>query len=100
MVFDIQFKVNGVTMTLNPYTVSAFDKLQSINNEMMEYEKVNSVLPEIIDRKIRAKWWKRKADILWKPDARIDESFFESADFERSYLIQSEDFFTAWHWRR
>ena len=100
MVFEIQFRVNGKTISLKPYTISAFDKIQQINKDMEAYEKKNSLLPESIDLKIRAEWWRKKAEILWDAGEKLPESFFESPDFERSFLIQSEDFFTAWHWRR
>jgi hypothetical protein len=44
-------------------------------------------------RKVKAEFWKRKADILWISDEPLALSFFESDDFEHTKLGDTEDFF-------
>jgi len=48
-----------------------------------------------IDKKKVAKWWKRKAEVLWETQEPLPLSFFESPDFEVTWLKKSEDFFLA-----
>lgn len=94
MAFEQRLVVSGKTVRLNPYSERRFELLVQIGNEIDEYIKTNpNVTFSDIDRTLRAKWWKRKADVLWSCDEPLDLEFFESKEFESSQLKLSEDLF-------
>lgn len=87
--------VSGVLVTLREYTESGADKLIKINQEIEQHIKDNPEQtfgdPEL--KKLKAKWWKRKGDILWIAEKELKEEFFGSDNFEISLLKKTEDFF-------
>jgi hypothetical protein len=88
--------VSGVKVRLRPYTEKRFRQLLEVQTEIDQYVAENPELTFLeIDRKMVAKWWKRKADILWDSPTPLSESFFESEDFESSLLKDTEAFFLA-----
>lgn len=86
--------VSGVLVKLKPYTEKRFELLKQVTEEIQAYIDKN---PEIsideVDKTQRAKWWKRKAEILWEPEKELDLSFFEADTFEFPLLKETEDFF-------
>lgn len=87
-------KVNGVKMTLRPYSEKRMKDLNAINAEITEW--VNNNLEATIDQvpsELKGSWWKRKASILWESETLPDD-FFTSDEFESSLLKDSEEFFT------
>jgi hypothetical protein len=89
-----EITVSGERVRLAPYTVKRMKVLMEVRNEIDEYiDKNPQVTLDTIDRKLVAKWWKRKGDILWESDKELPISFYESEDFESSLLKQTEDFF-------
>jgi hypothetical protein len=93
--FDNQIVVSGVTMKLRPYTEKRLQQLIEVNTEIQEFITKN---PDVtIDQihKERATWYKRKAEILWECEHKLELDFFASEDFELSLLKQTEDFFLA-----
>jgi hypothetical protein len=88
-------KVNGVKMTLRPYSEKRMKDLNAINAEITEW--VNNHLEATIDQvpaDLKGEWWKRKASILWDSETLPDD-FFTSDEFESSLLKDSEEFFTV-----
>jgi hypothetical protein len=89
-------KVNGIKMTLKPYSEKRMKELNSINAEITEW--VNNHLDATIDQvpvELKGEWWKRKASILWDSEKPLPDDFFTSDEFESSLLKDSEDFFTV-----
>lgn len=88
-------KVNGIRMTLRPYSEKRMKELNSINAEITEW--VNANLEATIDQvpiELKGSWWKRKASVLWEAEKPLPDDFFTSDEFESSLLKDSEDFFT------
>lgn len=86
--------VSGVRVKLRPYTERRMKMLIDIQKEIDEYIDKNSDLTfDDLDRGMVAKWWKRKADILWEATTPLKEEFFASEDFESSVLRDSETLF-------
>jgi hypothetical protein len=87
-------KVNGVRMTLKPYSEKRMKELTAINQEITDW--VNKNLEATIDQvpsDLKGLWWKRKASILWESES-LPDGFFTSDEFESSLLKDSEEFFT------
>jgi hypothetical protein len=88
--------VSGVKVKLKPYTEKRFKELLDVQKDIDEFISKNPDMTFVeLDRSMVAKWWKRKADILWEPSVNLSESFFESEDFESSLLKDTEAFFLA-----
>lgn len=91
--------VNGIRCVIAPYSEKRYKALRQIHEEIDLYLEKNAErsFDDIMEseRKRVAKWWKRKADILWKPERPLDEAFFESDDFEAGQLKDTENFFLA-----
>ena len=86
--------VSGVRVKLRPYTEKRLKQLLEIQKEIDDYIEENPTMTfDDLDRKLVAKWWKRKADILWQPIEPLKEEFFASEDFESSLLRDSETLF-------
>lgn len=88
--------VNGVSVTLNPFSRRRFNDLRAINAEISEYINANPdfTFADIPDE-TRESWWRRKAEILWTPDAPFREGFFSDEEFESSLLAETEsEFYT------
>jgi hypothetical protein len=96
MIVQEEITVSGERVKLRPYTERRLSQLVEIQQEIQEYIEAN---PEMgfdeIDKKKVAKWWKRKAEVLWETQEPLPLSFFESPDFEVTWLKKSEDFFLA-----
>lgn len=91
-----EIKVNGVKMTLKPYSAKRWSQMVAIQDEIDKWVEQNptATINDIpIDKK--ADWWKRKAEILWEPESKLPENFFTSDEFESSLLQDSESFFTV-----
>ena len=94
MIQQEQITVSGRLVKLRPYTERRMKQLLDVRAEIDKYiEKHPEMTIDEIDRKLVAKWWKRKADILWESEKELPVSFFESEDFEITWLKKSEDFF-------
>jgi hypothetical protein len=88
--------VNGVKIQILPYSESRLARLVAVQNEIDEYIDNNpDVTFENLDRKLVAKWWKAKADVIWEPEKPLDIKFFESPEFESGLLKKSETFFLS-----
>lgn len=87
-------KVSGRVVTLLPYSEHRHKMLLQVLAEIDEYiEKNPDVKFNEVDRDLRAKWWKRKGDILWECDEPLDIAFYKSEHFESSQLKKAQDFF-------
>jgi|DEB0MinimDraft_4_1074332.scaffolds.fasta_scaffold19803_3 hypothetical protein len=94
MIAQEQIIVSGKIVRLRPYTERRMKQLLEVQGDINKYvEKHPDMSIDEIDRKMVAKWWKRKADILWECDEELPVSFFESEDFEITWLRKTEDFF-------
>jgi len=90
--FENQVKVSGVTVSLNPYSEKRLKALNEINAEINKWVSENLELTIAdVPSDLKGKWWKAKADILWKGE--YPEGFFASDEFESSLLKETEDFF-------
>lgn len=86
--------VSGKRVRLNPYTERRFKLLMTVIEEIDRYCEANENVTFMdIDRDVKAKWWKRKGDILWECDEPLDVDFYKSEDFESSQLKKAQDFF-------
>lgn len=85
--------VSGRAVTLKPYTEKRMRDLLAINQEISDYiaQNPDKTFEQIAD--LRAKWWMRKAEVLWEFDQPTGQSFFEDENFESGLLKESEDFF-------
>lgn len=91
---DKYILVSDVRVRLRGYTERRMAQLQEINKEIDVFiEKNPNITIEEIDPKLKGKWWKGKADIMWEPLEPLKQEFFESEDFESSMLRDSEDLF-------
>jgi hypothetical protein len=91
-----KIKVNGLTVTVNPFSRKRFNDLRAINAEINEWINANATftLSDIPDE-LRETWWRRKADILWSVDVTFAEGFFSDEEFESSLLAETEsEFYT------
>lgn len=94
MIQQEQIIVSGEIVRLRPYTERRMKQLIEVKVEIEAYvDKHPEMTIDEIDRKMVAKWWKRKADILWESEKELPLSFFESEDFEVTWLKKTEDFF-------
>ena len=94
MIQQEQIIVSGEIVRLRPYTERRMKQLIEVKTEIEAYvDKHPEMTIDEIDRKMVAKWWKRKADILWESEKELPLSFFESEDFEVTWLKKTEDFF-------
>ena len=87
-------KVNGVKMTLRPYSEKRMKELTAINQEITDW--VNKNPEATIDQvpiELKGSWWKRKASVLWEPEKPLPDDFFTTDEFESSLLKDSEEFF-------
>lgn len=98
--FDKRIVVNGIGVTLTPYSELGYKRFMQVEREIRDY--VNELQIKDPDSTIhdipadkKAQWWKRKADILWQPDSPMNLGFFESDEFESSLLKDTENFFFA-----
>lgn len=88
--------VNGVPVTVNPYTEKRYKQLVAVESKQDEYLSKHPGMQyqEIPDEK-RAEWYRAKADILWTPDRPWPKDLFASDEFEKSKLKQTQDFFLS-----
>lgn len=91
--FVEQISVSGKLVSLNEYSVARHEALQEVINEQSKWLKSQPQDRTVDDLTIKekAKWWKKKADILWKE--KFDADFFESKDFEMHLLEKTQTFF-------
>ena len=98
--FDKRLYVNGVWVTLRPYSEKRYKDFMEVEREIRDYvskmEKSNpdSTIHDIPVGK-KAEWWKRKADILWQSETELTMAFFGADEFESSLLKDTENFFFA-----
>jgi len=94
MINDKMLIVSGVAVKLKPYTEKRFELLKQVTEEIQAYIAKNpEITIEEVDKDLRAKWWKRKAEILWEPETELKLDFFKSDTFEFPLLKETEDFF-------
>jgi len=97
MIRDKVIFVNGKKVYLKPYSEKRLKQLVEVQAEIDAFIESNPQATFAdIDTKERAKWWKKKADILWETDEPLKEEFFASEEFESSLLKDSEDFFLSY----
>lgn len=96
MLYEKKIKVNGINVTLNPFSEKRFKELRAINTEINEFINTeNDFTFDTLPLEKKESWWRRKADILWSSDVPFHEGFFSSEEFESSLLMESEaDFYT------
>jgi UDP:flavonoid glycosyltransferase YjiC (YdhE family) len=89
-------QVSGQTVTQNAYTERRRKELDAINAEVTKFiaSLKESDTWDDIPRAVKAKFWKRKASVLWTFEKPVPDSFFESDDFEYPLLRESEENFT------
>lgn len=96
MIQDKEIVVNGLRVTLKPYSEKRYNQLSKFYEEQEQYFKDN---PDIkvneIPRATRAEWYRKRAEILWEPQVPYPRDFFESEEFEAGRLKDSEDFFVS-----
>lgn len=92
--FDKIIKVNDLLISLRPYSEARAKQLRSVNEEINAYiEKHPDQTIDELSRKLRASWYRKKAEVLWEPKMPYPDGFFESEEFEMSLLKDTEDFF-------
>lgn len=91
--FEKQIDVSGKTITLNPYSAARREALEKVYEEQKKWisKKPEGTTVDDLPIKEKAKFWKAKADVLWKENLGIE--FFEAKEFEVSLLEDSETFF-------
>lgn len=97
MITPNKIYVNDVLVAIQPYSVARAEKLIAVQHEINDYidKHPDQTFGDPELHKTRAKWFKRKADILWDAGKELPLSFFESKDFELQLLKETEDFFLA-----
>lgn len=94
MIAQEQIIVSGKTVRIRAYTERRLSQLLEVQKDIQQFiDKNPDLIFDELDRKKVANWWKRKADILWECDEELGLDFFESPDFEVTWLKKSEDFF-------
>ena len=89
MLFEKKLSVSGIDVSIQPYTVKRQEELDKVRATIQEYLDANPSLKwEEIPIATRAKFWRMKAEVLWKGD--YPKGFFESTDFEYSLLKDTE----------
>jgi hypothetical protein len=107
--------VNGVIVRLQPYSELRHKQLSKVNKEIDAFvDKNQSLTFRDMDRKKKAEFWMKKAQILWEPEPEFDASgelknmiashwdkktqfftpkFFEDEAFEYPLLQKTQVFF-------
>lgn len=89
--------VNGTEVKIKAYSEARAEEIIKIQTDINKYidEHPDATFGDDAVRKLRAKWWKRKADVLWDAGKELPLSFFEDKEFESQKLKETEDFFFA-----
>jgi hypothetical protein len=93
-----KIRISGADFRIMPYTEKRRAALDAVNTEIAAYIAEDPTKSwDDVPRKVKAEWWRRKADVLLDPVADPfggdKAAWFASDEFEHTLLGKVEDFF-------